>query len=120
MVGVAGVEVAVEAGSSVAEDVQVLGDALFEAGDGHDDLEGAAGGELGLDGFVEQGVVGVVEDGLPVGVGEAAGELVGIEGGAGDHGEDLAGVGVEGDDGPVLAFEGVLGGTLDVEVDGEA
>ena len=55
----------------------------------------------------------------PVGVGEADGELVGVEGGAGGHGEDLAGVRVHGDDGAGFAFEGLLGGELEVEVDGE-
>ncbi len=99
--------------------MHVLGDVLLQAGDGHDDLEGRAGRELGLDGLVEQRVVGVVDDGVPVALGEADGELVGVEGGARDHGEDLAGVRVHGDDGAVLAFEGLLGGELDVEVDGE-
>ena len=116
---IAGVEVAVEFGAAVAAHVHGLGDVLLKAGERHDDLEGAARGELRLDGFVQQRMVGIVEDFVPVVFGEADGELVGIEGGAGDHGEDLAGVGVHGDDGADFAFEGLFGGHLDVEVDGE-
>ena len=91
----------------------------FEAGDGHDDFEGGAGGQLRLDGLVQQRMVGVVEDLVPVALADADGELVGVEGGAGGQGEDLAGVGIHRDDGSGLAFEGLLGGHLDVEVDGE-
>jgi len=47
--------------------------------------------QLGLDGLIHQRVVRVVDDLGPVGFGEAHGELVGIERGARDHGEDLAG-----------------------------
>ena len=47
------------------------------------------------------------------------GELVGVEGRAGDEGEDFAGVRVEGDHGADLAGHGLFGGHLDVEVDGE-
>ena len=90
-----------------------------QAGERHDDLEGGAGCELRLDGLVQQRMVGVVDDLVPVALGEADGELVGIEGGARDHGEDLAGVRVHGDHGAVLAFHGLFGGHLDVEVDGE-
>ena len=82
-------------------------------------LKVRAGGELRLDGLVQQRMVGVVDDLVPVARGEADGELVGIEGGARDHGENLAGVRIHGDDGAGLAFERLLGGHLDVEVDGE-
>ena len=119
VMAVAGVEVAVETGSAIAADVHGLGDVLLEAGDRHDDLEGAAGRELGLDGLVEERMVGVIEDLVPVVLGEADGELIGVEGGARGHGEDLAGVGIHGDDGSDLAFEGLFCGHLDVEVDGE-
>ena len=83
-------------------------------------LKVRARSELGLDGLVQQRMVGVVDDLVPVALGEADGELVGIEGGARGHGEDLAGVRIHGDDGADLAFEGLLGGHLDIEVDGEA
>ena len=96
-----------------------LGDVLLKTRKRHDDLEGAAGGELGLDSLVEQRMVGVIEDLVPVVLGEANGELVGVEGGPGGHGENFAGVGVHGDDGADFAFEGLFGGHLDVEVDGE-
>ena len=69
--------VAIEAGAAGALDVHGLGDLLLEPGDRHDDLEGGAGSELGLDGFVEQRVIGVLEDGVPVGLGQVNGELVG-------------------------------------------
>src|SRR5260370_39694427 len=65
-------------------------------------------------------MVRVVAKLVPVIFCEAKGELVGVEGGAGGHGENLAGVRVHGDDGSDLAFEDFFGGHLDVEVDGEA
>jgi hypothetical protein len=64
-------------------------------------------------------MVRVIEDLVPVVFGKTDGELVGVECGAGGHGEDLAGVGIHGDDGADFAFEGFLGGHLEVEVDGE-
>ncbi len=82
-------------------------------------LKVRARSELGLDGLVEQRVVRVVDDGGPVVAGEAHGKLVGVEAGARDHGEDLAGVRIQRDDGAVLAVERLLGGHLEVEVDGE-
>jgi hypothetical protein len=116
---VAGEEMSVEAGAAVALNVQVLGDVLLQARHRHDDLEGAAGCELRLDGLVEQRVVRVIQDRRPVAVGEPDGELVGVEAGARDHGKDLAGVRVQRDDGSGLSFEGLFGRLLDVEVDGE-
>jgi len=71
--------------------VHGLGDVLLETGDGHDDFEGAAGGELGLDALVKERMVGIVKDLIPVIFGEANGKLVWIEGGTRGHGENLAG-----------------------------
>ncbi len=94
---VAGEEVTEEGAASVAHDVHVLRDALFQACERHDDLERGARCELSLDGLVQQGMVRVGDDLVPVGAGEADGELVGVEGRARDHGEDLAGVRIHGD-----------------------
>src|SRR5882724_1064100 len=119
VVPVATKEVPVEGGSAVAWDVHGLGDVLLETGDGHDDFEGAAGGELGLDALVKERMVGIVKDLIPVIFGEANGKLVGIEGGTRGHGENLACVRVHGDDSADFAFENFFGGHLDVEIDGE-
>src|SRR5271170_4210878 len=94
---VAGEEVTVVRAATVAHDVHVLRDALFQARERHDDLERRAGRELRLDGLVQEGMVRVGDDLVPVGAGEADGELVGIEGRARDHGEDLTGVRIHGD-----------------------
>ncbi len=96
-----------------------LGDVLFEPGQRHDDLEGGTRRKLCLDGLVQQGMIRVSDDLVPVSAGEADGKLVGIEGGAGDHGENFASVWVHGDQRTVLALHGFFGGHLDVEVDGE-
>ena len=90
-----------------------------QARERHDDLERRAGCELRLDGLVQQRMVRVGDDLVPVGSGEADGELVGIEGWAGDHGENLAGVRIHRDYRAVLALHGLFGGHLDVQVDGE-
>src|SRR5882757_4469360 len=118
VVPVATEEVPVEGGSAVTRDVHGLGDVLLETGDRHDDLEGAAGSELGLDGFVEEWMVGIVENLVPVVFGKADGKLVGIEGWTRGHGEDFAGVGIHGDDGSDFSLKYFFGGYLDVEVDG--
>ena len=64
-------------------------------------------------------MVGVVNDLRPVGLGQAHGELVGVERGPRDHGENLAGVRVHGDQCAVLAFHHLLRHALQIEVDGE-
>ncbi len=102
-----------------AMDIHVLGDAFFESGEGHDDFESGTGGELGLDGLVHEGIFGIGDELVPLVAADADGELVGIEGGAADEGEDFAGVGIDGDHGAVAIAQGIFGGALDVEVDGE-
>ena len=117
---VALVEVAVEAGAAGAVNgPSVVDGAGFESGQGDDRLEGGAGRELGLDGAVQQGIVGVAGDFLPVGGLDADGEFVGVEAGAGGHGEDLAVVRIEGDDRAAAAFQREFGDHLEIEVDGE-
>ena len=100
-------------------DLHVLRDAFFETGERHDDLEGGARGELGLDGLVHQRVLGIGEVLVPLIARNAHRELVGIEGGSADEREDFAGVRVNGDHGAVAVAECVLRGALDIEVDGE-
>ena len=102
---VAGEEAAEEGGSAGAVDVHVLRDALLQAGERHDDLEGGAGSELGLDGLVHQRVVGIGDELVPVIAADAHRELIGIEDGAAHHGENLAGVRVHGDEGAVVVPE---------------
>src|SRR6187402_2347192 len=65
-------------------------------------------------------MLGIGEELIPVAAREANGELVGIEVGAGDHGEDLAVMRVHGDDRAVLALERLFRRHLQIEVDGQA
>ena len=79
---VALVEVTVRAPSAGAIDLEVLRDAFLQAGDRHEDLEGRAGSQLGLDDLVHQGMLGIGDELVPVGAVDANGEVVGIEAGA--------------------------------------
>ena len=66
----------------------------LEPGGGGDQLEGRSGGVLALDGPVERGVAGVVEQGLVVRLADAADELGRVVGRVGRQGQDLAVVGI--------------------------
>jgi len=116
---VAVVEEAVGAPSARAVDLHVLRDPLLQAGHRHEDLEGRAGSQLGLDGLVHQGAVGVVDELVPVGAVDAHGEFIGIEAGPRNHGQNLAVAGVHGHDSAVAAAQRKFGGALQVVVDGE-
>ena len=97
----------------------IVEDLLGQAGGRHHDLEGRAGRVGVLDRPVLQRVVGVVDQRLPVGLLEAAGEQVGVERRRGDQGEDLAVPGIHRHHRPHLlrAVEPAGGLLLEVEVD---
>src|SRR5690606_40230668 len=90
---------------------------------GGDDLEGGARRvEVAGDGAVDERVGRVGQQrvvGSLGGGGVVGGELVGVEAGLGDRGEDRAGARVEGDDGAALVPQGVPGGLLGGGVEGE-
>ena len=96
------------------------GDDLFlQAGHGHDDFKGGTRRILALQGAVFQGVGLVPVDFLPLLGGESSFEgLLGI-GGRGRQGQDPAGFGVQGHDGPLLAFQAGLGFPLHPVIQGK-
>ena len=109
MVPVAGKEVSIETGAAIALNAQILSDIFLQARNRHDYFEGTSGGELRLDGLVQKWVVRVIQNRRPVAVGQTDGELVGVEAGARDHGENFTGVGVQSHDSARLAFKRLLG-----------
>ena len=74
-------------------------DAGVHGGDGGDGLERGAGRVLGLDGAVEERGGGVTVEDLPFVGGDGGDEDVGIEGGVGGHGDDVAVGDIENDRG---------------------
>ena len=68
----------------------------------------------GTGGVLAEGRVGLV-GGVPV----AGGEGRGVVGGRGDQGEDGSGAGVQGDDGALAPGQGVVGGLLNLGLDGQ-
>ncbi len=116
---IAGVKMTIELGAAVTTYAHGLSNVLLEASESHDDFEGAAWSELGLNGLVQERVVGVVEDLVPIVLGKSNGKLVGIEGGAGGHRQNFTRVRVHGHDSADLTVEGFFSGHLDVEVDCE-
>ena len=109
-----------EVDAAGAMHVHILGDAFFEAGEGHDDFEGGTGGELRLDGLIHERVLGIGEVFVPGIAADADGELIGIENGTADEREDFAGVGIDGDHGAIAVAQGIFRSALDIEIDGEA
>ena len=92
----------VERSAAAAVHSHVLCDAFLQARRRHDDLEDGAGRELCLNGFVEQRVVVVIDQLGPFGMLDAYGEVVGVERGPADHGQDFAGPRIHSYDCPVV------------------
>ena len=110
---------AIERRTPIAVHIEGLRDPFLPARDRHNDLEGRAGRELRLDGPVEQRFLRIGHQLAPVVARDAHRELVGIEGGPAHHGQNLAGVRIHGDDGAVFARDGLLGGNLQIDIDGQ-
>jgi hypothetical protein len=101
-------------------DGHVLSNAFLKAGKGHDDFESRTRGELRLNGFVHQGVVGIGDVLVPFVTADAHREGIGIECGTTDEGQHFSGVGIDSDHGAIAVAQSVFGGALDVEIDSEA
>src|SRR5262249_20773338 len=56
----------VERCAAVAVDMHVLSDLFLEPGSRHDDLENRSGGKLGLNGFIEQRMVVIIDEFVPL------------------------------------------------------
>ena len=88
----------IEAGVTRAIDAVAFGHRFrFEHGGGHDDFKDGAGSELCLDGAIEQRRLFIGVQLGPLLLLDAHGEIVGIECGAADHGENFAGARVQSD-----------------------
>ena len=116
--------VAAEAATEVGEEAGALEEglgveALLLGGDGDEGLEDRARGVLGLDGAVEEGLVGVVDELLPGGAGDGRDEGVEVVGGGGGEDEEVAIARVEGHHGARTPGEGRLGRALEGEREGE-
>ena len=98
-------------------DVERLRDPFLPSRHRHDDLESRSGRQLRLNGLVQQGFVGIVDQPVPFVAGYADGEIVGIKSRTADHGKDLAGARIHGHDCAILAFQRLFGGNLQVDVD---
>ena len=96
-----------------------LRDPFLPARDRHDDLEGRSRRQLRLNGFIEQRLVGVSDELIPLVAGDAHREVIGIERRAADHREDFSGMRIHGDNGPILAFQRLFRGNLQIDVDGQ-
>ena len=84
---------------------------------GHHDFENGAGRELRLNRAIEQRRVRIGIELCPFGCGNAHGEIVGIECGAADHGQNFAGARVHRDDGAFLVLHVVFGDGLQIVID---
>ena len=99
--------------------VNGLIDPFLERRRGHDDLEGRAGRILALHGAGVERMARMLGQLAPALRLDAAGELVGIEGGTADHGQHVAVARIERDDRAGFVAERRLGRLLQVEVDAQ-
>ena len=74
---------------------------------------------MGLNRLVQQGVIFVGDQLVPLVTRDAHREVVGIESGAADHGQNLAIVRIHSDDGAIFIGQGLFGGNLQIHIDGE-
>ena len=104
---------------AVVADVEVRGaqDALLQSDESLHELEGRSGRVLGLDGTVEERFALVVEHPHVVVSALATDEFVGVVRGRGDHHEDLARGGFDGDGGTDLSAHELLAEELQPGVD---
>ena len=110
---------AIEIASTVAIDVQVLGNAFLQSCRGHDDLEHRTRGKLGLNGLVQQRMCGIGHQPAPLVPRYTDGKIVRVKRWTAHHRQDLARPRVHGHDGAVLPFQRLLGGNLDVQIHGQ-
>ena len=90
-----------------------------EACEGDRDFVGRAR-RIGADGAVDERVGGILVDRVPIGRGDRGDENIGIVGGDGGHGEDVAVAGIEDHSGSATYdAQGLLGEVLDFRIDGE-
>ena len=106
-------------GAAAVDDGAGGDDVFLQAGHCHDDFKGGPRGILALQGAVFQGVSLIVVDLLPLLGGESPFEGLLGKGGRGRQGQDPAGSGVQGHDGPHLAFQAGLGFPLHPIIQGE-
>ncbi len=82
-------------------------------------LNARAGRQLCLDGLVQQRIIGIGDQLVPLAIGNSHGEIVGIESRAADHGQDFAGARVHGDHGSVSSSNSLFRRDLQIDVEGQ-
>src|SRR5579871_96424 len=97
----------------------IIDGATFQPGQPGKWLEGGTGSLLRLYGSIEHRMIGVVGDFLPIFGLDADSELIGVEGGAANHGQHVAIARIERHHRAVAAIHGELGDGLKVKVDGK-
>ena len=110
---------AIEFSAPDAVHVKVLRNPLLPSGNRHDDFESGTRRQLRLNRFVQQRLVRIVDQLVPLVAGNADGKIIGVEGGTAHHGQNFAGVRVHGDHCSILAFHGLLGGNLEIDIEGQ-
>ena len=99
--------------------MQILRDAFLPTRNRHDDFESGAWGQLRLNRFVQQRLVGIGNQLVPFIPRNAYGKIVGIESRSARHSQDFSGMRVHGDDRAVLPFQRFLGRDLQIDINGE-
>src|SRR5213594_2120079 len=91
---------------------------FLQPGRGHHDLEDGPRGVLALDGTVQQGMLGILNNAEPRRPVDRPGEPIDLERRRRDERADVAATGVHDHDRAGLAFHRLFGGFLDAPVDG--
>ena len=106
----------VERRAAVAGYLHILRDAFLQSGRRHDDFEHRSRRQLRLNGLVQQRMIIVVDQFRPFTFLDAHGKIVGIVGRSADHRENLARARIEGYDRAVPAFQRLLSGDLQINI----
>ena len=108
---------AVKIGTAITVHVHVLRHTFLQSRRRHDDLEHRPGRELRLNGLIQQRMIIIVHQLVPLVPGNLHCETIWIEGGPTNHRQHFAGAGVQRHDGTVPAIQRLLGGNLQVQID---
>ena len=99
---------AIKVGAPAAVHVEGLGNPFLPARRRHNDLERRAGRQLRLNRFIQQRLVRIIHQLVPLVPRNLHGEVVRIKGRPAHHRQNFPGVRIHGDDGAVLPFDGLL------------
>src|SRR5258708_31774502 len=80
----------IECGTAIAMHAERLCDSLLPTGERHQDLEGRSGGKLRLNCFIQQRLVGIIDEAVPLIPGKLHGEIPRIKRGEAHPPPDLS------------------------------